>query len=58
MVGGVYDIRPTKSATAILSGAERPIPYPGAKPMLLVADPVDGELLMRIFIAILADIKR
>ena len=54
----MYDIRPTKSATAILSGAERQIPYPGAKTMLSVGDAGDSEVLMRIFIAIAADIKR
>lgn len=40
VVGGIYDdrflIKPTKPAVAMMSDAERELPYEGAKEMLLV----------------------
>lgn len=53
VVGGVYDnrllLKPTPSATALLPDAPREIPYEGAKPMLLVEDVEDRDLLVKLF---------
>ncbi len=42
IVGGIYDerflVKPTKSAIEMMPGAERELPYEGAKEMLLVDD--------------------
>lgn len=46
IVGGIYDdrflVKPTRSALALMPGADREIPYEGAKEMLLV-DNVDSR---------------
>ena len=46
VVGGIYDdrflVKPTKSAVAMMSDANRELPYEGAKEMLLVDD-VDNK---------------
>ena len=48
--GGIYDnrflVKPTKSALRMMSGAERELPYEGAKEMLLV-DNVDNREFLR-----------
>ena len=48
--GGVYDnrflVKPTKSAVALMPHAERALPYPGAKEMLLV-DNVEDKAFLR-----------
>lgn len=50
VVGGIYDdrflIKPTKSAVAMMSDAERELPYEGAKEMLLV-DRVENKKFLR-----------
>ncbi len=50
--GGIYDnrflVKETPSACAMLPDAQREMPYEGAKPMLLVPDPDDRELLERL----------
>ena len=47
--GGIYDdrllVKPTPSAVAMMPGAEREVPYEGAKEMLLVGDVDSRELL-------------
>lgn len=52
VIGGIYDnrflIKPTKSATALLSEARVEIPYEGAKKMLLVDQLDDKALLSRL----------
>ena len=52
VIGGIYDnrflIKPTKSATALLSEARLEIPYEGAKKMLLVDQLDDKALLSRL----------
>ncbi len=51
VIGGIYDdrllLKPTKAAETMLPGAERDIPYDGAKEMLLV-DVDDRELLTKL----------
>lgn len=52
-IGGIYDgnllIKPTKSNIKLLSGAEFLIPYPGAKPMLLLSLCYDEGILLSFF---------
>ena len=49
IVGGIYDdrflVKPTKSAVAMMPGAETELPYEGAKEMLLVDDVDNKEFL-------------
>ncbi len=53
VVGGVYDnrllVKPTPSATALLPDAPMELSYEGAKPMLLVEDVEDRDLLTELF---------
>ncbi|MBQ9337495.1 MAG: TfoX/Sxy family protein [Lentisphaeria bacterium] len=50
VVGGIYDdrflVKPTPAAVAMMPDAVRELPYPGAKPMLLVEN-VDSKDFMR-----------
>ena len=50
--GGIYDdrflVKPTVSAFALLPHAERELPYPGAKEMLLVDDVENKDLLKKL----------
>lgn len=59
VVGGIYDdrllLKPTASALQLMPNAQRDIPYPGAKE-LLVADVDDAELTCRVVRAIAADL--
>ena len=49
IVGGIYDdrflVKQTKSASAMMPGAGKEIPYEGAKEMLLVDDIDDRDFL-------------
>ena len=49
LIGGVYDnrllVKPTKGAQALMPDAAYELPYPGAKPMLLVEDMENRDLL-------------
>ncbi len=49
LIGGVYDnrllVKPTKGAMTLLPDAPQELPYEGAKPMLLVEDMENRELL-------------
>jgi TfoX/Sxy family transcriptional regulator of competence genes len=60
VVAGIYDdrflIKPTKSAVAILPDAPMEIPYPGGRPMIMVDDIENRELLCDLFNAIYADL--
>ena len=51
VIGGIYDdrllLKPTEAAAEIIPGAERDIPYEGAKEMILV-DVDDKELLIHL----------
>ena len=50
VVGGIYDdrflVKPTKSAVAMMTNADRKLPYEGAKEMLLV-DNVENRAFLR-----------
>ena len=60
VIGGIYDdrflVKPTKSAEAILPDAPRELPYDGAKPMLMVDNPDDSELLRRLIVSVAEDL--
>ena len=55
IVGGIYDdrflVKPTKSALAMMPGADREIPYEGAKEMLLVDNVDSREFLTELLTA-------
>lgn len=60
VIGGIYDdrflVKPTKSAKALLPDAAEELPYDGAKPMLLVGDIDNRELLCELVSAIADDL--
>ena len=49
VIGGIYDdrflIKPTPSAERIIPDAKKELPYDGAKPMILVEDTDNRDLL-------------
>ncbi len=53
IIGGIYDnrllLKPTASALKILPDAKMELPYNGGKPMLMVPDPENTELLIHLF---------
>ena len=55
IVGGIYDdrflVKPTKSAEAMMPGADRELPYEGAKEMLLVDNVDSREFLTELLTA-------
>ena len=59
-VGGVYDDRllnkPTAAALALMPGAPRELPYPGAKELLLVERVDDGDFLRDLLPAVAAEL--
>ena len=56
IIGGIYDdrflVKPTESAVAMMPGAEREIPYEGAKEMLLVENVDSREFLTGLVAAV------
>ena len=58
IIGGIYDnrflVKPTKTAVEMMPGANRELPYEGAKEMLLV-DNVDNRTFLTDLVAALAD---
>ena len=55
VIGGIYDdrflVKPTRSAVAMMPGAERELPYEGAKEMLLVDNVDNREFLAELLTA-------
>ena len=53
IVGGIYDnrllVKPTESMSKIIPNVKMEIPYPGGKPMVMVPDIENPELLEKIF---------
>ena len=53
IIGGIYDnrllVKPTKSVSQIMPNARKEIPYPGGKPMIMVPDVENPELLELVF---------
>ena len=60
IVGGIYDnrflVKPTVAAQKILPNAPMEIPYDGAKPMIMIPDIENRELLGRLFNAMFSDL--
>lgn len=60
VVAGVYDdrflVKPTTGAKAMLPNAPMEIPYPGGKPMIMVDDIENRELLCDVFNVIYTDL--
>ena len=60
IVGGIYDnrllIKPTKSALKLLPNAPMEIPYPKGKPMIMITDIENQELLESVFNAVYNDL--
>jgi TfoX/Sxy family transcriptional regulator of competence genes len=56
IIGGIYDnrllIKPTTAAQRIIPTATLETPYPNAKPMLMIPDIEDTELLVKLFNAV------
>ena len=61
VVGGVYDnrllIKPTESVKKMIQNATMEIPYPGGRPMIMISDVENRELLSRVFDAVYVDLK-
>ena len=61
VVGGVYDdrflVKITPSALSLLPDAPREEPYPGGKPMLLVTEMENKNLLQKLLEAIADEVK-
>lgn len=62
VVGGVYDnrllIKPTESVKKIIPNAIMEVPYPGSKPMVMIDDIENPELLERVFNAVYNDLSK
>lgn len=60
VIGGIYDdrflVKPTQSAKRLLPDAAEELPYDGAKPMLLVGDLDNRELLCELVSAVADDL--
>ena len=61
IVGGIYDnrllVKPTKSAQAMIPNATMEIPYPGGKPMVMIPDPENPELLEHVFNTVYSELS-
>ena len=53
IIGGIYDnrflVKPTTAAQKIIPNATLETPYPNAKPMMMIPDIEDTELLIKLF---------
>lgn len=53
IVGGIYDnrllVKPTESALKLMPNAKMEIPYPKGKPMIMIPDIENTELLESVF---------
>lgn len=56
IIGGIYDnrllIKPTSSALKIMPNAKMEMPYPKGKPMIMIPDIENPELLEMVFNAV------
>lgn len=56
IIGGIYDnrllIKPMPSALKIMPNAKMEIPYPNGKPMIMIPDVENSELLETVFNAV------
>ena len=60
IIGGIYDnrllIKPTESVLKIIPDAKMEIPYPKGKPMIMIPDIENRELLVKLFNAIYSEL--
>ena len=60
VVAGIYDnrllVKPTISAQKLLPNAKMEIPYPKGKPMIMISDIENTELLAAVFNAVYNDL--
>ena len=53
IIGGIYDnrllVKPSESVLKLVPGATMEIPYPGGKPMIMIPDVENSELLEQVF---------
>ena len=60
IIGGIYDnrflIKPTAAAQRIIPNATKETPYLNAKPMLMIPDIEDTELLIKLFNAMYGEL--
>lgn len=60
IIGGIYDnrllVKPTDSVLKIIPNAKMEIPYPHGKPMVMIPDIEDPELLEKVFNTIYAEL--
>ena len=58
--GGIYDnrflVKPTAAAQKILPTAQMEIPYPGGRPMIMITDIENRELLAHLFNAMFSEL--
>lgn len=56
IIGGIYDnrllIKPTAAALRVILNPQTEVPYPGGKPMIMITDIENRDLLAHIFDAI------
>ena len=60
IVGGIYDnrllVKPTSGAKNLMPNAKMEIPYPKGKPMIMIPDIENPELLELVFNAVYAEL--
>ena len=60
IIGGIYDdrflVKPTESSLAMMPGADRELPYEGAREMLLVDNVDNREFLKELVTAMAAEL--
>ena len=60
IVGGIYDnrllVKSTKSLSKIIPNAPMEIPYPNGRPMVMITDIENQDLLKKVFNALYADL--
>lgn len=61
IIGGIYDnrflVKSTDSVLKILPDVQMEIPYPGGKPMIMISDIENRELLIRVLNNIYTDLS-
>lgn len=61
IIGGIYDnrfmVKPFKSSKSVISEETYAIPYPGAKPMILVTEIDDKEFMRKLVLAVYSDLS-
>ena len=60
VVAGIYDdrflVKPTKTALLIMQNAPMEIPYPGGKPMIMIEDIENRDLIRDLFNAVYSEV--